>query len=243
MYNEFFENKQGILTIGDVHGYYRDFLLYYNYAKNNNLLFIPLGDYVDNGPDSMLVLARLLEGYEHKFCLPIVGNHDEKYYRYLLGNKVKVGKAMQPTIDSSNTYPHIPKLFTQRFKDFFCWINTKFGNRDYCFVHGSYVPSMKKFQTMGGLRKKDPRVNKALRGETDETNNEKGYPTRLYNWVQDIPNNMSVFVGHDIRNNYPVVEENFRGGKVYFMDTGKKQGGPLFSALIEKNGIVHFIKL
>lgn len=239
MYKEFIKDKDGILTIGDVHGHYSDFMPYYEYARDNNLLFIPLGDYVDNGPDSMLVLASLIEGYENKFCLPIIGNHDEKYYRYLLGNKVKIRGAMQATIDSSNIYPLVSELFRKRFKDLFCWINLEFGKRKYVFVHGSYVPAMQGFQTMDGLQKKDPVVNRALRGETDGTKNERGYPTRLYNWINDVPGNTSVFVGHDIKSkSFPVVESNYKGGKVYFMDTGRKEGGPLSFAVIRPNGEV-----
>lgn len=244
MYKEFFKDKEGLMVVGDIHGYYVDFRPLFYYAMENNLLLITLGDYVDNGPDSMKVLHKVVWGYNNKAVLPIIGNHDDKFYRYMKNGKVRVGKAMQPTIESGNVYPFVAAKFQKTFEKLLAWASFAYGKRQYTFVHGSYLPTMNGFKTMGDLDKNGVERARALYGETDGTKNDRGYPNRVYNWVENIPANNSVFVGHDIRSkSYPVVQENHKGGRAYFMDTGKKDNGPLSFAVIREDGEVQINQL
>jgi hypothetical protein len=76
----------------------------------------------------------------------------------------------------------------------------------------------------------------ALFGEIDANapKRESGYPNRIYNWVDKIPENIKVYVGHDIRStDHPVTEKS-----VTFLDTGCSKDGFLSCAVLNKNGIL-----
>ncbi len=66
------------IAVGDIHGCSRalDTLLEAIGPQQDDL-FIPLGDYVDRGPDSRGVLDRLLELEASCTVRPIFGNHEE----------------------------------------------------------------------------------------------------------------------------------------------------------------------
>lgn len=74
-----------IYAIGDIHG--RDNLLEKIYArietdpyrpeKWGKPLVIHLGDYIDGGPDSQLVLDRIIKGSPHFDSLALLGNHED----------------------------------------------------------------------------------------------------------------------------------------------------------------------
>jgi len=244
MFKEFLDDKKGIMVVGDIHGYYTDFEPLLQYAINNNLLLVTLGDYVDVGPEAMKVLQAVLFAYHRKRCLPIIGNHDDSLYRQLIGNKVRSGKSRIPTLEDTELYPFVARRFINTFNKLFAWVTMSYGNKNLVFVHGSYVSGMTSSVRMGELDKKGSRRSSALYGETDGTKNARGYPNRTYDWVKSIPANTCVFVGHDIRSkSFPVVETNHTGGQAYFMDTGKKEGSLLSFAIIREDGSVTINKL
>lgn len=75
-----------IIALGDVHGCARAFetlLSAINLTSDD--WFIPLGDYVDRGPDSCRVLDLLLEAEQTCRVSPILGNHEEMMQMVLKG--------------------------------------------------------------------------------------------------------------------------------------------------------------
>src|SRR6476620_12679741 len=70
-------------AFGDLHGHYRELLALYQHLLDYGLsptedTVVFLGDYVDSGPDTRLVIARLIEwqrSYPHWIFL--LGNHEE----------------------------------------------------------------------------------------------------------------------------------------------------------------------
>jgi len=55
-------------------------------------------------------------------------------------------------------------------------------------------------------------------------------PHRTYNWVEAIPADTTVMVGHDARSFVsPVTMSNLGGGRAVFLDTGSGKGGYLSS--------------
>jgi len=73
------ENNTGrTIAIGDIHGH-ADALkrLLYEIRPSNSDTIVPLGDYVNRGPDSRGVIETLIELAEHCRVFPILGNHDE----------------------------------------------------------------------------------------------------------------------------------------------------------------------
>jgi hypothetical protein len=68
----------------------------------------------------------------------------------------------------------------------------------------------------------------ALYGERDQNSN--GKFKRVHNWIDQVPKNRIVFVGHNFLHNYPMVKTGNKGGEVVFLDTGSSKGGYLSSA-------------
>jgi serine/threonine protein phosphatase 1 len=66
------------IAIGDIHGCSRALAtLLRAIEPQHDDLFIPLGDYVDRGPDSRGVIEQLLELESNYTVHPIFGNHEE----------------------------------------------------------------------------------------------------------------------------------------------------------------------
>jgi serine/threonine protein phosphatase 1 len=67
-----------IIAIGDVHGCSRALeRLLEAIGPGSDDVFVPLGDYVDRGPDSRGVIERILELETSCTVRPILGNHEE----------------------------------------------------------------------------------------------------------------------------------------------------------------------
>ena len=83
------------LIVGDIHGCNKEFMqLFANCDKPDYIL--SCGDLVDRGPK----IDRVLETFmEYKGFYSVLGNHEDKFLRYLIGNKVKITEGLQRTID------------------------------------------------------------------------------------------------------------------------------------------------
>jgi protein phosphatase len=61
-----------------------------------------------------------------------------------------------------------------------------------------------------------------MRGGEDEL------PTRTYNWIDEVPAEITVIIGHDVIATDRIVERRGAlGGRVLFCDTGAGKGGKL----------------
>jgi protein phosphatase len=98
------------------------------------------------------------------------------------------------------------------------------------FVHGAYHPAMLDHDRPEEIAA--PRVRAvvkklALYGEGRQNKDGK-LPTRTYGWVDLIPADLTVVVGHDVRSlDVPLVATNQNGGRAVFADTGCGKGGRL----------------
>ena len=90
--NSRYKKFSGILVIGDVHGQLDSFMSAVEYSKKNDLFFISLGDLVDRGPRPFEVVNEMFNIVEQDRGHFIIGNHDDKFYRYAKGNKVRLSK-------------------------------------------------------------------------------------------------------------------------------------------------------
>ena len=87
------------IIVGDIHGCHdelRELLDRLAFDPANDVL-ISVGDIVDRGP-------KVKETIEYLFALPafhmVLGNHEDKFLRYLEGRNVKIANGLQTTIDS-----------------------------------------------------------------------------------------------------------------------------------------------
>lgn len=78
------------IIIGDLHGCYQDLMNLLDKVKYNpnKDLLICAGDLNDRGPETNKIIKFFTEHYLRLF---VRGNHDDKFIRYLKGNKVNVG--------------------------------------------------------------------------------------------------------------------------------------------------------
>ncbi len=75
-------------VIGDIHGCHQalvDLLGKIDPDPDNDFLIF-LGDYIDRGPDSKLVVEEIIKLQKRfKHLVPLMGNHDQVFLRYLSG--------------------------------------------------------------------------------------------------------------------------------------------------------------
>ena len=79
------------LIIGDVHGGYAPFKRAVDFARENDLHLISVGDLIDNGPDGDLVVSNMLSLLDKGYASVVKGNHEHKIIRYLNGANVILG--------------------------------------------------------------------------------------------------------------------------------------------------------
>ena len=84
----------GYLVVGDIHNEIHYMRKVVDYAVGKDLQLIFVGDLVDYGPApaEVILLANSLSNAQF-----IEGNHDNKVYRYSLGNDVTVIHTMDKT--------------------------------------------------------------------------------------------------------------------------------------------------
>ena len=223
-------NFRGILVLGDVHGIMPPFEKAVRFASENNLYMVSLGDIVDYGPQSKAVTYLMKMLVDDNRASVILGNHEKKLQKYFVQKKegevrIKIKNSLQASIDSFTDEASIEAFFA---------IHDQMANimrfKNVYFTHGalhrSVIDNGDQYSALG--------YQLALFGEVDNTlpTRADGFPNRVFNWVNDIPEHVRVFVGHDIRSaTEPVVH-----GNATFLDTGCGKEGVLHGAVLDHSG-------
>lgn len=220
-----------VMAVGDIHGNPTDARIAAGIADSVGAFTIYLGDVVDYGDHNLeafwFVYERVMQGK----ALMVWGNHERKLDMWIRSDfgasfRGKVSNGMQKTLNEL-------KLVSNRTKFVAAWNALESMSRqhyvigDLLFTHAA--------ATLGLWDVKDHRPHGehgqlAYFGQIDKAVpfRDDGYPNRVYDWVQDIPAGRTVIVGHDIRSKTePYVEDNERGGRAVFLDTGSGKGGKL----------------
>jgi protein phosphatase len=113
--------------IGDVHGCYQELAALFEklgydwreatqeYVHPDGRLPVFVGDLADRGPASARVLDLVEHMVMHERALLVVGNHDNKLMRWLLGRKVQVSHGLGLTIEEIEALaPEAQPLFRAR---------------------------------------------------------------------------------------------------------------------------------
>ena len=205
---------------GDVHGDARAFAI----AAETDRFIIQLGDLVDDGPDTPGALAVMFRLLEEKRGLFILGNHDYKLARALRGERVRSG----PT---QRSLAELPAALREPALEMIATAPAWASVPGRLFVHGGFHPVMLKApgEAMPPSGRPGPLLARALYGQTTGRVNDAGRPERLLRWVDDIPEGITVYCGHDQRslNGRPYVRHGRLGGTAVFLDTGAGKGGHL----------------
>ncbi|MDO9709436.1 metallophosphoesterase [Paracraurococcus lichenis] len=221
----------GLRVVGDVHGDAVAFRHAVLGAEAEGLFLLQLGDLTDHGPDSpgaLRLIFGLLDARRGRFLL---GNHDHKLRRVLVGERVHVPPdGLGRTLDQLAAAPDGEALAERVVREVTAapaWL--RMG--DWWFVHAGWHPAMMQRPSPpdAGAQKPDPVLSRALFGQVTGRMRADGYPDRVHGWVDRIPPGMVVYCGHDRRSpdGRPYVQEGEWGGRAVFLDTGAGKGGHL----------------
>lgn len=207
-------------VVGDVHGD----LAAFSYAAETDHFLVQLGDLVDYGPDSAGVLRLMFRLIDAGRGLFLLGNHDLKLARFLLGQKVRVNADLVATAQQMDEA--LRARFLAEAARAPLW--TRSGQR--LFVHAGFHTDMLNAppQPMEIGRALGIQA-RALFGEPTGSIREDGFPDRTLRWVSRIPPGLTVYVGHDPRSTdgRPLTQWAKGGGRAVFLDTGAGKGGHL----------------
>lgn len=225
----------GILVLGDIHANFTSLKDAFDYAREHNLFVILLGDIVDRGRFPFESVSLVKDLMDEKKCGLLVGNHDDKFRRLALGNKVSLSYDQKQTLedvgDHRDTFLSMYKSMQET--SIYCSYFYDFGN--YMFSHAAYHPEL-----IEGVVPVSEARSRCLYGEVTGETESDGMPIRYYNWINEIPEGRTMFVGHDrkpIHNvliTEPLEVTGTLGGKAVFMDTGCGKGGFLTGAVIKR---------
>ena len=207
-------------VVGDVHGDASAFA----YAAETDRFLVQLGDLVDYGPDSAGALRIMFDLIDHERGLFLLGNHDLKLARLLLGQNVRVNAQLLATMEQLDA-PLRARVVAEAERAPL-WLRS--GNR--LFVHAGFHTDMLDGPAPPAQIGRALGISaRALFGEPTGHIQEDGFPERSLRWVNRIPQGMTVYVGHDRRSQdgRPLEQRSRAGGRAIFVDTGAGKGGHL----------------
>jgi protein phosphatase len=221
----------GLRVVADVHGEAAQFIAAIEGALAADMFVLQLGDLTDHGPDSPEVLRRMFALIDAGQGLFLLGNHDHKLRRALAGEAVRVQpEGLGRTLAQLDAAPDGPALKARALVEIArapAWIRD--GGR--VFAHGGFHPGMLHTPPPpdAGAGKAHGLVTRAIFGQVTGRIRADGFPDRVHDWVDRIPRDMLVVIGHDRRSidGRPVTTEGLLGGRCVFLDCGAGKGGHL----------------
>jgi hypothetical protein len=226
------EHMEGILVISDVHGEYKRMKKAIDYALANYQFIVFLGDLVDGGNMPFETVEEVYSLLEKNQAACVYGNHDYKWYRAIKGAPVQMTEYM------TSTLLDVPNGLEQCFLELYegildhdlSYYNMNFDN--WHFVHAA-MPDRAFTANDDDLTKEEH--ERMMYGYTNGKRDSRGYPIRLYEWIDYIPKGDKVVIGHDrapmgkVFDGRPEMVCGVNGGIAIFTDTGcgKRDDGTL----------------
>lgn len=182
-----------------------------------------VGDLVDRGPRVMDVLRLVMSMVEDGTALCVIGNHEDKFLRWLRGRNVNISHGLAETIAQleleSQEFRDQVRSFLDRLVSHY-WLD----DGKLCVAHAGLTESM--------VGRASAAVRAfALYGETTGETDEFGFPVR-YNWAGEYRGKSKVVYGHTA-----VVEAEWLNGTIC-VDTGCIFGGKLTALRYPDNELV-----
>lgn len=236
-------NYSGLVTFSDIHSHAEKLRKGISYCLKNNLFMVFLGDLIDGHDKPLETVLTIKSILDANTGVLVIGNHDDKMYRFAIGNPVILKGQNKQTL--ADVPKGKKKLFLQTMIDLIDHKNSSYHYEydNWVFIHGSCHEEI--WTSPTELSKKAK--HRALYGEVTGESDEEGMPVRLYNWVDEIPAGRGVVVGHDrhpyggrtLSDTGPFDHTNPQGGRVIFSDCGCGKGGKLCLMLFkfEEDGI------
>jgi len=221
----------GLRVVADVHGEAEAFRAAIEGALAADMFVLQLGDLTDYGPDSPEVLRLMFRLLDEGRGMFLLGNHDHKLRRALTGQAVRaqpqgLGVTLAQ-LEAAEDGAELKARVVTEIARAPAWIRD--GGR--VFVHGGFHPGMLHAAPpdWAGAEKAAGLVTRAIYGQVTGRMRADGFPDRVHDWVDRIPEGMLVVCGHDRRSTdgRPFVAEGMLGGRCIFLDCGAGKGGHL----------------
>jgi len=215
-----------VRVISDIHGagIHLQAVIREAYEQDKRLIF--LGDVMDRGMHNLGAMYAVTDAVENHGATFVVGNHDDRFVRYMNGNNVKITHGLAETvaeIEGNEGGRETAEAFCAMVKE-----KGKLWHRrgSVVFAHAAVNAKMLIEDAMWSDKsfRKCFAGSAALYGENsgyvDE--DEDGLIVRTYNWVDKLPAGTTAVVGHDIRTTTEPYFQHvgLKGGKALFLDNG-----------------------
>lgn len=227
------EKYEGILLIADVHAVKEKLKVTINIAERRNLYMIFLGDIVDHGDNSVYAVETLYHLLSHGKCELVLGNHDKRILTWINGQrhgyKVALNDSNQTSIREIRQLNHVERMrFFNIYKLMVSMARTHLFFDNIRIVHAAYSVEMENY----GHERYFPNqlARFALAGEFDVR-----YMRHNHEWIERIPKNVTVFVGHETVDEPKKLIVNSRGGRCYMIDMGCGKNGFLQLCHLTRN--------
>lgn len=210
-----------------MHGDAEGFAAAIDGAAALGLFVVQLGDLTDHGPDSPRALRLAFGLLDSGAGLFLLGNHDHRLRRALVGRQTERTHGLQATLDQLALAPDRDALVARALAEIArapAWA----GLRSQRFVHAAWHPAMEHGLPPpdAGAVRPSPPVARAIYGEVSGSRQADGFPERLHGWIDLLPPGLTVFCGHE-RRDQPTTWPGEAGGAARFLDTGAGKGGYL----------------
>jgi protein phosphatase len=181
-----------------------------SHKDNRKIIFV--GDLVDRGPWSMDVLRLAMQAEEDGIARCVIGNHDDKFLRWLKGRDVTINKSLQTSIDESRNEK--PKFLEEARHYLESLPSHLILDEGRLIVAHAGLP-----ERYHGIESRTSRAF-AMFGETTGQTDDLGFPVRL-DWARNYTGQAVVVHGH-------VAGRKVRHkNNVWCLDTGCCYGGKL----------------
>ncbi len=212
--------------IGDIHGCYDELIELVHklgYVKRGMAYFHPddrrlvsVGDIADKGDKNIDSLNFWINQVNYGGGMWVYGNHCFKFYRYLIGNKVKLTHGIEKTVKEFNNLPSDEKeLFKDRFIK--CYEGRchyiMLDNKKLIVVHGCL-----KEKDIGNFGKSIK--TRCLYGDITGEFDENGKPIRN-DWAKEYNGKSLIVYGHTAVKEAEIINNTID------IDTGCVYGGKL----------------
>jgi protein phosphatase len=182
-----------------------------------------LGDLVDRGPDTPGILRLAMRGAERGTVLSVIGNHDDKLRRALLGHNVQVKNGLERSLDQLRGEPEAFCSEVVAFLD---------SLPSHLILDRGHLVAAHAGLPLALIGREDARTRDvAMFGPVTGRTDEDGLPERL-NWAAEHPGDPIVAYGHT-----PVLEPLWQNGTID-VDTGCTFGGRLTAVSYPERSIV-----
>ena len=230
-----------ILAVGDVHGNLPAMQKAIALAEKEDLFIVWLGDVLDYGSQNLRCIRAAYDSVISDRAHMIWGNHERKISKWIMSNwgQYFQGRLSEANLTTIREIQALPLDSATRFHS--AWralenLSTqhwRVGN--FLFTHGAATADM---WCMNSHRLSGIHSEHAYFGEVmdSRTKTAEGYPVRTWNWVNRVPDNHTVVVGHDWLDHDSccvTVKRGSQGGQAICVDTGSSKGGRLASVVID----------